>query len=104
MRDVAAQNPRADRVKCSHHRQSSVFASRSRSEPRSDRFGTVGDVQNSLLEVALARIVATDSKSPDSIYAPGRFIAIVDRSPEVALGLEEIELQSSVQVISGRWK
>lgn len=62
------------------------------------------EATNSLLEIALDRIVSTEATSPDSIYGPGRFIAIVDQSPEVPLGLKEIEQQSSVQVITGRWK
>jgi len=58
----------------------------------------------SLLEMALQRIDETDPKVVDSIYAPGRFVAFADHSPEVELGVQSATEQASVHVMSGRWK
>lgn len=54
------------------------------------------------METALARVLAItpDRTAP---LGPGSYVAVVERSPEVALGLDDAQEKDSLHVVVGQW-
>jgi hypothetical protein len=54
------------------------------------------------LEVSLGAVMAMQPGNP-ALLAPGSYVALVDRSPEVVMGLESVKEEDSLHIIYGRW-
>jgi len=60
--------------------------------------------EDSLLEQKVRQVSQLMAMDPNSPFKPGRYLAILEDSPFVENGVKDAQQQSSLHLLSGRWK